>query len=492
MLSATAVPDAQGHFGRMTSPRGSRLYHLVGGPAAFLLLAALPLPGVPYPVRGSIGLLIWMSWWWIFQPVHLAVTGFLPLVVLAVFDFLPVGTILPAYAQQLVILLLGANMLASLWSRWGLDRRIALVSLMGIGTSTRQHILAWFAIAAILSTFLPNTVIAATMMPIVLAMLRFIGIEDVGKSAFGSALLIAVAWGTAVGGSGTPMGGAPNLLTVQFVEQQLIDGEFLFSTWALRLLPLTALICVVTFVYMRFALKPEMDHVEGTREWFAGELATLGRMSTPEKWGLGFFIAATLLAFTRQLYADILPGLTPAFAFLVFGILSFAVRHKGEALLEWKYAQRHMVWGLIYLFAGGSALGMILSETGTARFLADQLIPLAGDGGFVAIVVFVFLTVLMTQITNNTAAVAIIVPITITTFQSLGMNPVPFVYIVAAAGNYGIMLPSSSGGPALAAGYGVNLKLMFSRGLWLMPLILVTLVGAGYLLATFWPAFGVV
>lgn len=474
----------------MTALRRSRLHHLVGGPAAFLLLVALPLPGVPYPVRGSIGLLLWMSWWWITQPVHLAVTGFLPLVVLAVFDFLPVGTILPAYAQQLVILLLGANMLASLWSRWGLDRRIALVSLMGIGTSTRQHILAWFAIAAVLSTFLPNTVIAATMMPIVLAMLRFIGIEDVGKSAFGSALLIAVAWGTAVGGSGTPMGGAPNLLTVQFIEQQLIDGEFLFSTWALRLLPLTALICVVTFVYMRFALKPEMDHVEGTREWFAGELEALGRMSTPEKWGLGFFVAATLLAFTRQLYADILPGLTPAFAFLVFGILSFAVRHKGEALLEWKYAQRHMVWGLIYLFAGGSALGMILSETGTARFLADQLIPLAGGGGFV--VVFVFLTVLMTQITNNTAAVAIIVPITITTFQSLGMNPVPFVYIVAAAGNYGLMLPSSSGGPALAAGYGVNLRMMFTRGLWLTAMILVVLIGAGYLLATHWPAFGVV
>ena len=171
----------------MTGGKGWQTFHTLGGPAVFLVLVVVPLSSVPYPVRGSIGLLLWMSWWWIFQPVHLAVTGFLPLVVLALFDFLPVSTILPAYAQQLVILLLGANILATLWTRCGLDRRIALVSLMGVGTGTRQQILVWFGIATVLSTFLPNTVVAAAMMPIVVAMLRFIGIEDIGKSAFGSA-----------------------------------------------------------------------------------------------------------------------------------------------------------------------------------------------------------------------------------------------------------------------------------------------------------------
>jgi di/tricarboxylate transporter len=49
----------------------------------------------------------------------------------------------------------------------GTDRRIALASLIGVGTSTRRQI-AWFAIAMILSAFLPNTVVAAAMIPIVL------------------------------------------------------------------------------------------------------------------------------------------------------------------------------------------------------------------------------------------------------------------------------------------------------------------------------------
>jgi sodium-dependent dicarboxylate transporter 2/3/5 len=465
--------------------------HTLGAPCVFLLITLIPWPGIPYAVRGSIGLLIWMSWWWITQPVHLAVTGFLPLVVLAIFDFLPVGTILPAYSQQLVILLIGANVIATLWTRWGLDRRIALVSLLGIGNGARQQILAWFLIATVLSTCLPNTVVAAAMMPIVVAMLRFIGIEDISKSTFGSAVLIAVAWGSSIGGSGTPIGGAPNLLTVQFLEQQVIDHEFLFTTWVTRLLPLTILVACASLLFMRFAFKPEMDRVEGTRGYFVDQLKTLGPMAVPERWALGLFVAATLLAFTRQLYAEQLPGLTPAFAFLACGILAFVLRHGGEPLLKWEYAQKNMVWGLIFLFAGGSALGQVLSETGTAQFIAEGLIPLAGDGGLVAIVVFSLLTLVLTQITSNTAAVAIIVPITISTFDSLGVNPIPFVYIVAVAGNYGLLLPSSSGGPAIAAGYGVNLKLMLIWGLGLLAVVWIVLLAGAYLLTTYWPGFGV-
>jgi sodium-dependent dicarboxylate transporter 2/3/5 len=150
-----------------------------------------------------------------------------------------------------------------------------------------------------------------------------------------------------------------------------------------------------------------------------------------------------------------------------------------------------MVWGLIFLFAGGSALGQILDQTGTAKFVADQLTPLAGGGGLLAVAVFTFLTMFITQVTSNTAAAAIVVPITISTFTSLGMNPIPFVYLVGAAANYGIMLPSSSAGPAVAAGYGVNLRTMMTMGLWLTALLTILLVAAGYLLAYYWPAFGV-
>jgi len=442
-------------------------------------------------VRASLGLLVWMSWWWLATPVHLAVTGFLPVVVVALFGIVPAAAILPVYAEQLVFLLIGANILAALWRRWGLDRRIALVSLMAIGTDPRRHIVAWFVVAAVLSSVLPNAVVAASMMPVVIAMLRFIGIEKLQASALGSALLIAIAWGTAVGGMGTPLGGAHNLLAVQLIERSLLHREFLFNTWLTRLLPITLLVTAASSIFMWFAFTPEMTRIEGSPAYFAAELRMLGPMSANERWGLGFFAAATLLAFTRQFYAASIPGLTPAFVFLGLGIASFVVRVKGTALLEWEYAETHMVWGLIYLFAGGSALGQILSDSGAAKFVAERLTPLAGHGGIVAIAVFSLLTIVITQITSNTATVAIMVPITVTTFSGLGLNPVPYVYIVAAAANFGIMLPSSSAGPAIAAGYAVDLRSMFWKGLWLTVLLWVLTLGMGYVLTIAWPGFSI-
>lgn len=465
--------------------------HALGAPAGFLVLALVPLFDAPYAVRASLGLLVWMSWWWIARPVHLAVTALLPPVVVALFGVLPAVAVLPAYAEPLVFLLLGANMLATLWRRWGLDRRIALLSLLGVGTDTRRQILVWFAAAALLSAVLPNTVVAASLMPVVVAMLRFIGVDTIAASRFGTAVLLAVAWGTSVGGAGTPLGGAPNLLTIQFLERRVIDHEFLFTTWVARLLPLTLAIGAAAAAYMRWAFRPELERVDGTRTYFAGELHALGPMSGPERWGVVLFSGAALLAFTRELYAAHLPGLTPPIAFLGCGLLAFAGRHRGAALLDWEYAQAHMMWGLIYLFAGGSALGQVLSETGTARFVADRLVPLAGGAGLAAVAVFAFLAILLTQITSNTAAAAIVVPVTISTFAGLGMNPIPFVYIVAAAANYGLMLPSSSAGPALAAGYGVDLRVMFWQGARLAALIWLLVTAAGFLLARFWPAFGV-
>jgi sodium-dependent dicarboxylate transporter 2/3/5 len=474
----------------MTNGQGSPVRNLVAGPALFALMHVIPAESLDPAARSAFGLLLWMAWWWITQPVHLAVTGFLPLVIAAVFQVVPVRSLLPAYASLLVILLLGANILATVWTRWGLDRRIALTSLLTLGANRNHQIVAWFCIAMALSTVLPNTVVAAAMMPIVVAMLAFIGITDLGSSRFGTALGLAVAWGTSVGGAATPLGGAPNLLTVGFLEESVTGGEFLFWTWVTRLLPLTLTVVAVALIFIRSAFRPEAADGAVGRSYFADELGKLGRMSVPERWGLVLFGTAIVLAFTRELYALWLPEFHPAFGFLTFGLLAFVIRYNGEPLLRWEYAQKHMIWGLLYLFAGGAALGSILVDSGAATWIATRLVPAASGGGFGAVVVFSLLTIVLTQTTSNTAAIAVTVPITITTFQSLGMNPVPFVYIVAVAGNCGLMLPSSSGGTAIAAGYGVNVQTMFGKGLILTGLLWLAVMIVGYLLATYWPGFG--
>ena len=467
-----------------------KLVHILGGPVVFAALLLLPMGGLEFPARGAMGLLVWMAWWWIARPVHLAVTGLLPLAVAAVFGLAPMGQVATSYSQDIILLLLGANILTSVWARWGLDRRIGLASLLGVGTSTTRQILVWFLVSAGLSGILPNTIVAATMIPIVVAMLRSVGIEDLWNSRVGTALVLAVAWGTSAGGAATPLGGAPNLLAVGFIEESITGQEFLFLTWATRLAPVTLVIIFVMFLFLRFAMRPGVAELPGSKEYIRSELQALGPMKLEEKWGFTLFAVAATLAFGRPLYADLVPSLTPAFAFVTMAVVSFVIRTRKGPLINWEYAQANMYWGLFYLFAGGIALGRILSASGAAEAFANALVPYAGSGGLTAVFVFAVLTMVLTQVTSNTAAVAIVVPITISTFQSLNLNPIPFVYIVSVIGNCGFILPSSAGGPAVAAGYGVNLRTMAVKGFWASLLILVILVFFGYALATWWPAFG--
>ncbi len=473
------------------SPPPAKLRHLVAGPLVFAVLLLIPLGGLAFETRGAMGLLVWMAWWWITRPVHLAVTGLLPLPVGAVFGLAPMDEVATSYAQDTILLLLGANILTSVWVRWGLDRRIGLASLLGVGTDVRRQILVWFLVSAALSGVLPNTIVAATMIPIVVAMLRSVGIEDLWNSRVGTALVIAVAWGTSTGGAASPLGGAPNLLTVGFIEELVTGQEFLFLTWVMRLAPITAVIVLVMFLFLRFAMRPEVDTLPGSKDYIRDELGALGPMKTEEKWGLALFVVAVALAFGRPLYAEFVPGLTPAFAFVAMAVASFVIRTREGPLITWAFAQANMYWGLFYLFAGGIALGRILSGSGAAQAFANALMPYAGSGGFTAVLVFSLLTMVLTQVTSNTAAIAIVVPVTISTFQSLDLNPIPFVYIVTVIGNCGFILPSSAGGPAVAAGYGVNLQTMAVKGLFASLLVLLTLVVLGYALARWWPAFGV-
>ena len=295
--------------------RRINVLHLAAGPLLFCALVFLPVVSPPYAVRCGLGLLLWMSSWWLARPVHLAVTGLLPLAVVALFGFVPMGDILPSYADELIILLVGANMLTTVWSRWGLDRRIALASLATFGSSTRRQIAAWFIVSAVLATVLPRVVVAATMIPIVVAMLKFIGIEDLWNSKLGTSLVLAVAWGASLGGFLTPLGGAPNLLAMKFVQDMVTHHEFLFTTWVTRLTPLTLAVLVAVLLYLVTVCVSEVAEAPRSRLYFLQELRALGAMADAERWALWLFGVATVLAFSRGAYDHVLPSFTPAYAF---------------------------------------------------------------------------------------------------------------------------------------------------------------------------------
>src|SRR5262245_59251084 len=471
--------------------RGLALLPLAAGPLIFCAFAWAPVASPPYPVRCGLGLLIWMATWWLARPVHLAVTGLLPLAVAALFGFVRMGDILPAYADELIILLVGANILTTAWTRWGLDRRIALVSLAAFGSGPRRQLVAWFLVSIVLAAVLPRVVVAATMIPIVIAMLTFIGITDLWNSKLGTSLVLAVAWGSSLGGFLTPLGGAPNLLAMKFVQDTVTDRGLLFTTRVTRLAPMTLAVVSAALAYILFAFESELDRSDRPRTYYLQELRLLGPMTMAERWALLLFVAATTLAFSRGVYGNLLPAFTPAFAFLALGLAAFAVTVNREPLLTWEFAQSRMMWGLFYVFAGGNALGAVLNTTGTAQYLARPIAASAGSGPLAATVVFGVLTMVVAQIISNVATVAIMVPIAVSAFQAAGVNPIPYIYLIIAASHCGFMLPSSAGSSALAAGYGVNLRTMFVAGLGAAIVCLVVIVVVSLISMQFWPGFSV-
>ena len=114
-----------------------------------------------------------MIYWWITRPVHIAVTALVPLLVVSLFSIVPISSVLSDYFSPIVVLLIGAGIIIACFTASGLDRRIAMLVLRLIGPSIRLQLVVWFVLSTLLSMFLPNAVVAATLCPIAAAMVRF-------------------------------------------------------------------------------------------------------------------------------------------------------------------------------------------------------------------------------------------------------------------------------------------------------------------------------
>ena len=160
--------------------RKKQLINLLVGPILFALaILAIPDGLFNFGARAAVGLVLWMGYWWVTMPVATGVTALLPVAVNAVFQLVPMNTISEKYFSEIVVLLLGADLISITWAETGFDKRIAMKALGLIGPSLKQQIAIWFLLPAILSTVLPNAVVCAILVPIAVSMLNNAGETDI-------------------------------------------------------------------------------------------------------------------------------------------------------------------------------------------------------------------------------------------------------------------------------------------------------------------------
>ena len=219
----------------MTLPRYAN--PLVLGPLLALLAGLVSyLGGMPFAAAWTLATAVWVASWWITEALPLPVTSLLPFILLPLGGILSFTEASRALGDHVIILFMGAFMLARAVEASGVHRRIALnlVSWIGV-TQGRRIVFAFMLAAAVLSMWISNTAAVLALLPVALALAE--ASED---HRFQRALLLGLAYVASLGGIGTLIGTPPNLIFASIYEQ-VSSQSFGFARWLSIGLPLVVL-----------------------------------------------------------------------------------------------------------------------------------------------------------------------------------------------------------------------------------------------------------
>ncbi|MBO5658849.1 MAG: SLC13/DASS family transporter [Duodenibacillus sp.] len=443
--------------------------------------------------RACSAITIWMAIWWFTEAIPIAVTALLPIVLFPMFNIASSAATLKHYASSTIFLFLGGFLLAGSIARWGLDRRIAMLTIRIVGTKPQQMILGIFIATAFLSAWVSNTATAAMMLPIAIAIMSVVRTTranapvDKAEHNFGVAMLLAVAYGASLGGVVTLIGTPPNGIFARFVEQTY--GQTVnFVDWMLLAFPIIAAMMAATyFMFVKWLFREQISEIPGGREWISKELKNLGPLTRGEKIVLAVFVCTALLwTFGPQLRALEIGGIKPfkplsdAIIAMGAGILLFIIPvdiKKGQHALDWKTAQDAVSWDVLLLFGGGLSLSAAIQSTGTSSVIGAQAIALAGLPEWGIITGVTTLSVFASEFTSNTALAATLMPLVAAMAESLNVSPEGVLVGATLGASCAFMMPVGTPPNAMVFGTGhIKIAEMIRAGFWLNIIAIVIIV----------------
>jgi sodium-dependent dicarboxylate transporter 2/3/5 len=453
--------------------RARRTLGLFAGPLAFALLLLMPppLPGVEAARLAAI--MAWVLIWWISEAVPIPVTALLGPALGVLCGVGNAAEMFAPFGDPIVLFFLGSFVIAEAMAASGLDRRFAFAILRrpSVGASPERLLIGFAVIAAGLSAWLNNTATTAMLYPIAFSVLaalaRSAGGVDPRRLRFGTALFLALAWSSSIGGIATPVGTAPNLITLGQLEA-LAGVRIPFFQWMMLALPIAVVMLLLLLLYLRWALPSDVPDARRGGVELASEAATLGPFSRAERNVLFAFCAtvagwvlpgalAVILGADSELFRDAQRVLPESAVAILGATLLFVLPVDWKArrfTIAWSNVAR-IDWGTLLLFGGGLALGAAMFRTGLAHALGEGLVAWTGSDTLVSLTfLFAWVTLVMTETTSNTASSTMLAPLAIAAAQSAGVSPIPPAVAVALASSMSFMLPVSTPPNAIVYGSG--------------------------------------
>lgn len=451
---------------------------LAGGVVlAFAVYFALP-NDLEQIARMTAAVAALMAVWWMTEAIPLAATALVPLVLFPLLNVAPIDDVAPPYANDIIFLFMGGFLLALALQRWNLHRRIALATVLMVGTKPRQLVGGFMLTTGFLSMWVSNTATAVMMLPIGISVLTLVAAKDKDKlppKNFSISLMLGIAYAASIGSLGTIIGTPPNALMVAYLAEAH-DIHVGFGEWMLVGVPMSIVFMVIAwFLLTHVMFKPEIQEIPGGRELIQREYKGLGPMNSGEKQVLVIFVLAAVSWISVPLVwpdSNVADAVIAMAAAVVLFILPANVK-KGVPLLNWASA-KELPWDILILFGGGLALSAQFSASGLSEWVGAQVSALEALPLVLIVAAVAAVVLMLTELTSNTATAATFLPLIGGVALGLGLDPMLLVIPVAIAATCAFMLPVATPPNAIAYSSGyVEIAHMVKAGVWLNAIALV-------------------
>lgn len=368
--------------------------------------------GMPREAAWTFGVTVWVGWWWISEAIPIPAASLIPFVMLPVGGVMPFQDASEALGNHVIILFMGAFMLARGIEYSGVHERIALglVRTLG-GENGRMIVFAFMGSVAFLSMWISNTAAVLALLPVAIAIA-----SATDNKRFQIALLLGLAYAASIGGLATLIGTPPNMVFAS-VYQTFSGEEMSFLRWMSYGLPITLLGVPLAAWWLTRGLKLNQ----------ALQLKPLGEFSRHEKRALAVFGTVVVLWITRTAPFGGwsswfgLPMVGDATVALAGVVVMFLVSDtRGGRLLTWERAV-DIPWGILLLFAGGICLAAGFMQSGLSDIIGQALAVYTTLPIWLLVFLVGMTTSLLTEITSNTASATLLMPILASTAIAAGL-----------------------------------------------------------------------
>ena len=450
------------------------------GPLALAMTFLFDAPeGLSESGWRTLGAALLMATWWITEPIPIAATALMPMVIFPLLGLGGIKEVAAPYANPLVFLFLGGFLIALAMQRWNLHKRLAIHLIQSLGTRPTRVIAGFLLTGALTSMWVSNTATAMMMLPIATSVVALVaGGERSSHQNLGPALMLAVAYGATTGGMATLIGTPPNALLAGYMGK-IYDLDIGFGQWMLIGMPVTFLaLPVVYFVLTRISFRLSNQEIPGMKELLDRERKQLGPFGNGEKVVATVFVCTALCWIFRPWIAARIPMISDTTIAIGGALALFCVPiepRKCIFALDWE-STKDLPWGVLLLFGGGLSLAGMISEHQLSEYLGNLTTGLGGLPVVLIICLLCFGILMLTELTSNTGTAATFIPIIAAVAISLGQNPLLFLVPTALAANCSYMMPVGTPPNAIVFGSGlITLPQMAKAGL-LLNVLLVPIV----------------